>query len=217
MIRAAAFQEYFQRYKTGVLIALLLIFYTVGTVGLLSEDRPSFLKLSFLNLAISFVILLLARISHSWKFYLFCLLGFFIGMGAEWIGVHTGYLFGDYTYGPNLGPQWWNVPFIIGVNWIMLTIISAAIADKTSFHWLIKALIGTLLMLALDLLIEPVAIASDYWTWNGEIPLSNFFGWFGVALLIQILYFGLRQNEPNKVAVVLYFIQLAFFSIQNIF
>ena len=217
MIRAAVFQEYFQRYKDGVLIALLLIFYTVGTIGLLSEDRESFLELSFLNLAISFGVLLLARISHSWKFYLFCLIGFFIGMSAEWIGVHTGYLFGEYKYGPNLGPQWWNVPFIIGINWIMLTIISGAIADKTNFHWLIKAIIGTLLMLALDLLIEPVAIQSNYWIWNGEIPLSNFIGWFGVALLIQILYFGMRLNEPNKVALVLYFIQLSFFSIQNIF
>lgn len=217
MIRAAVFQEYFQRYKNGVLIALLLILYGVGAVGLLSEERPSFLKLSFLNLALSFVFLLIARISHSWKFYLFCLLGFLIGMSAEWIGVHTGYLFGDYVYGPNLGPQWWNVPFIIGVNWIMLTIISAAIADKTRFHWLVKAIIGTLLMLALDLLIEPVAIENSYWDWSGEIPLSNFIGWFGVALIIQILYFGMRQNEPNKVAVVLYFIQLVFFSIQNIF
>lgn len=217
MIKAATFQEYFQRYKNIALIALLVIFYTVGTVGLLSDKRADFLELSFLNLMISFVILLAARIKHNWKFYAFCITGFFIGMGAEWIGVHTGFLFGDYYYGPNLGPTWYGVPYIIGINWIMLTIISAAIADKTKFHWIMKALIGTALMVVLDVLIEPVAVASNYWIWNGEIPLSNFVGWFGTALLIQILYFALKQNEPNKVAIVLYFIQLTFFSIQNIF
>tara|TARA_B100000508_G_scaffold141096_1_gene146898 strand:- start:134746 stop:135399 length:654 start_codon:yes stop_codon:yes gene_type:complete len=217
MIRAAQFQEYFQRYKTGFLVILLCIFYTVGTVGLLSDQRSSFLELSFLNLAISFAILLIARIAHSIKFYLFCLVGFFIGMGAEWIGVHTGYLFGDYTYGKNLGPLWYGVPLIIGVNWIMLTMISAAVTAKLKIHWIIKAILATFLMLILDLLIEPVAIKSDYWTWNGDIPLSNFIGWFLIALLLQILYFGSKLNEPNKVAVVLFFIQIAFFTIQNIF
>lgn len=217
MIKAVAFQEYFQRYKNALLIAFLLIFYTVGTVGLLSDQREDFLALSFLNLVISFAILLIARIKHNWKFYAFCVIGFFIGMGAEWIGVHTGFLFGDYYYGPNLGPKWFEVPYIIGVNWIMLTIISAAIAEKTKFHWIIKALLGTALMVVLDVLIEPVAVESNYWIWNGEIPLSNFAGWFGTALLIQILYFALKQNELNNVAVVLYFVQVTFFSIQNIF
>ncbi len=196
---------------------LLIIFYTVGTVGLLSESRDSFLELSFLNLAVSFVILILARIHHSWRFYLFCVTGFFIGMLVEWVGVHTGLLFGNYWYGPNLGIQWWEVPVIIGVNWVMLTIITAAVVARLKLHWFLKALLATFLMLILDLLIEPVAVKSDYWTWNGAIPISNFVGWFLVALLLQILYFGSRLNEPNKVAVVLFFIQVVFFTIQNIF
>jgi putative membrane protein len=216
MIRAAQFQDVLQRYKTLILILILIIFYTVGTVGLLSSKRASFLELSFFNLALSFTVLLLARISHTLRFYLFCLVGFFIGIGAEWIGIHTGYLFGDYVYGPNLGPHWFEVPLIIGVNWIMLTIITAAVVAKLKAHWVVKVLLATLLMVVLDVLIEPVAIKSDYWTWNGEIPLSNFRDWFIVALILQLLYFGNRLNEPNKVAIVLFFVQIAFFSIQNI-
>jgi putative membrane protein len=217
MIRAASFQESFQRYKSLILILLLLIFYTVGTVGLLSNNRDSFLELSFMNLAISFGILLIARISHSIKLYVFIIVGFFIGMGAEWIGVHTGYLFGDYVYGKNLGFLWEEVPLIIGINWVMLTIITAAVVAPFKMHWILKAVAATLLMLVLDLLIEPVAIKSDYWTWSGEIPVSNFVDWFIVALILQILYFGSRLNELNKVAVVLFFIQVSFFTIQNIF
>jgi putative membrane protein len=95
--------------------------------------------------------------------------------------------------------------------------ITAAVVAKLKVHWVLKAVIATLLMVVLDVLIEPVAIKSGYWTWNGEIPLSNFRDWFMVALILQLLYFGNKLNEPNKVAIVLFFVQLAFFSIQNIF
>ncbi|WP_394335953.1 carotenoid biosynthesis protein [Brumimicrobium salinarum] len=137
-------------------------------------------------------------------------------MAAEWLGVHTGLLFGNYIYGNNLGPLWYGVPIIIGVNWIMLVIISGSIAERLKTHWLLKAFLGTLLMLALDVLIEPVAVQSDYWVWSGEIPLSNFLGWALIAFVIQILYFSMKLGEQNKVATVLYFIQIVFFSILNI-
>lgn len=202
--------------KSWVLILVLVIFYLVGIVGLTSSWRTEFLSLSFMNLMISFTVLLLALKNHSLRFYSFVIMAFFIGMIAEWIGVHTGYLFGEYTYGKNLGPLWLGVPLIIGVNWVMLTIISGSIAERLKIHWILKAIIGTLLMLILDLLIEPVAIQSDYWTWEGAIPFSNFVGWFFIALLIQLLYFSLKLSEQNKVASVLYMLQITFFVILNI-
>lgn len=216
MISAPLFQEYFQRYKTYFLVSLLIIFYTVGLVGLNTESREYFLSLSFFNLALSFVILLLARVQHSFGFYLFVLVAFFIGMSAEWVGVHTGFLFGDYIYGESLGQKWFGVPIIIGINWVMLTMISASIVQLLKIHWLLKALGGTLLMLVLDILIEPVAIVSDYWYWTGEIPLSNFIGWIIIALILQTLYFGGKLAEPNKVGISLYIIQVLFFLTLNI-
>jgi len=216
MISAPLFQEYFQRYKTYFLITLLVIFYGVGLVGLSSDSREYFLKLSFFNLALSFSILLLARVQHNAKFYLFVLFAFFFGMSAEWIGVHTGFLFGDYVYGESLGLKWFGVPIIIGVNWIMLTMISASVLQLLKIHWLLKAIGATCLMLLLDILIEPVAIVSDYWHWNGEIPVSNFIGWIIIAFVLQTLYFGAKLAEPNKVGISLYIIQVLFFLTLNI-
>lgn len=216
MISAPLFQEYFQRYKTYFFISLLVIFYSVGLVGLVSESRDYFLSLSFFNLALSFAILLLARVRHNFKFYLFVLFAFFFGMAAEWFGVHTGFLFGDYVYGESLGIKWFGVPIIIGVNWIMLTMISASIMQLVKIHWIVKAIGGTLLMLLLDILIEPVAIVSDYWHWNGEIPISNFVGWIIIAFILQTLYFGGKLAEPNKVGISLYIIQVIFFLTLNI-
>ena len=216
MFIAPFFQEYFQRYKSYFLIGLLLIFYSVGLVGLFSDSRAYFLSLSFFNLALSFGILLFARVQHNLKFYLFLLFAFFFGMSAEWLGVHTGFLFGDYFYGESLGVKWFGVPIIIGINWIMLTMISASIMQLTKIHWFLKALGGTLFMVLLDILIEPVAINSDYWHWNGEIPISNFFGWIIIAFVLQTLYFAFKLAEPNKVGISLYIIQVCFFLTLNL-
>lgn len=217
MIEAAAFQEKFFKYKAWLLIAVLIILHTVGLVGLSLEDyREDFLALSFVNLLISFIILLIARYQHSRQFYVFVLFAFLLGMAAEWIGVHTGLLFGNYSYGESLGYKLFGVPIIIGVNWVMLTIISTSIAAHLRANWVLKAVVSALLMLVLDLFIEPVAIVSDYWTWEGEIPLSNFVGWFIITLLLHLIYFRFKLAEKNKVAVALYCIQLLFFIILTI-
>ena len=193
-----------------------MIFYLVGIVGLTSSYREDFLPLSFMNLVISFIVLFIASKNRGLRFYFFIFVGFSIGMIAEWLGVHTGLLFGNYVYGTNLGPLWYGVPLIIGVNWVMLTIISGSIAERLKIHWIFKAIVGTFLMLILDVLIEPVAIQSGYWIWSGDIPLSNFLGWFLIALVIQLVYFSLKLGEQNKVATVLYFINIVFFLILNI-
>ncbi|PKR82232.1 hypothetical protein CW751_02555 [Brumimicrobium salinarum] len=49
-----------KKYESLVLIAVLVIFYLVGIIGLTSAYRESFLPLSFMNLLISFVVLLFA-------------------------------------------------------------------------------------------------------------------------------------------------------------
>ena len=216
MIQAAQFQNAFFKYKSYFLIALLVIFYSVGLFGLTSSYRDQFLPLSFMNLAISFIILLIGRHQHSLKFYIFIIASFIIGMSAEWIGVHTGLLFGDYHYGESLGFHIFGVPFIIGINWGMLSIISATLAAYLKVNKWIKIILGALFMTLLDMLIEPVAILSDYWVWDGPIPFSNFVTWFLIALFLQFLYFNLKLAEKNKVAFTLYIIQVIFFTILNL-
>lgn len=218
MIQAAALSEQFSRYKQVLLIGLLIIFYTVGVVGLsIEEYRSNFLSLSFFNLALSFALLLMGRNLQSLRLYVFIFFAFVVGVGVELIGVHTGYLFGDYAYGESLGVKFYDVPIIIGINWGMLVIISASVAQRFQMNKFLQAVVASLFMLLLDVLIEPVAVESDYWTWEGDvIPLFNFVCWFGVALLLQFVYFGLNLAEKNKVATALYCIQFMFFLILNI-
>lgn len=200
-----------QRYKTLILLGILVIFHTVGIVGLQSAMRQDFLELSFLNLSLAFAVLILARQNHSKRFYIYAFTIVLTGMIVEWIGVHTGHLFGNYSYGETLGIKIWGVPLIIGINWLILTMCSTSILAFTNWPIIIKALFSALLMTGLDLLIEPVAIANKYWMWEGEIPSFNYLSWFFISLALHLGYFALGLAEKNKVAVGLFFILSLFF------
>ena len=81
------------------------------------------------------------------------------------------------------------VPLIIGINWCVLVFICATIASTFSNILFQKACIGTFLMLFLDLLIEPVAPALDFWKFQeGIAGLHNYLGWAVVAFPLQIVF-----------------------------
>lgn len=207
-----------KQYKEVILISILVIFYTVGIFGLTNETtRDLFLPMSFMNLLLSFVIMILSRKTNKLYFILFLSLTFLVGMTAEWIGIHTGYLFGEYYYGENLGTKMDGVPLIIGINWGILSVCSCNVTSifiKKSI-WL-SSFVSAFLMMLLDVLIEPVAITSDYWHWDSlNIPLYNYFCWFAVALPLHFLYFKWKLGEQNKVTIALFGILVMFFSILN--
>ena len=184
-----------------ILSGILVIFYTVGIVGThISVYKDSFFGLSYFNLLLSFVILILARNDKNKAFWGFLGFAFFIGMLVEWIGVHTGLLFGDYYYGKNLGFKVFEVPLVIGLNWAMLTVVSSSVVSKINTNGLIKIILSALAMTLFDMLMEPVAIRSDFWLWkDGVIPFYNYVCWFLISLILQAIYFRLNLVESNKV------------------
>lgn len=204
-------------YKSAILIAILVIFYTVGTIGILRESsKEQFLSLSFFNLLLSFIILLLGREKRSSTFYLFVVLCYMTGIVVEWIGVHTGLLFGEYAYGKNLGLKIMGIPLIIGVNWAMLVFASGAfVAHLKQANWL-KAMISAGLMTGLDAIMEPVAMKSDFWQWEGGvIPFYNYVCWFLISWALLWIGFKLKLIETNKVSKALFILLIVFFTILN--
>ena len=184
-----------------ILSVILVIFYSVGIVGThIPNYKDSFFHLSYFNLILSFIILIIARNDKSIAFWRFIGFAFLIGMAVEWIGVHTGLLFGDYYYGKNLGYKFFGVPLVIGINWAMLTVVSASIINKINTKVIVKILLGALVMTFFDMIMEPVAIKSDFWHWKDEIiPLFNYVCWFLISLVLQIIYFRFNLVESNKV------------------
>lgn len=201
--------------RLNILLTIIVIFHTVGIFGLLSDDRAYFLSLSPLNLGLSMACLLLAH-KLSFKLLADVVLVGTIGFAAEWVGVHTGWLFGDYAYGANLGTKLFDIPLMIAVNWAMLSFAAVACVIRLKVPALVKAILSALLMTLLDFLIEPVAIKSDFWSWHtGEIPFYNYVCWFLVAFPLHFYLIRRKTPEQNRVSVGLFGVLVVFFTILN--
>jgi putative membrane protein len=157
-------------------------------------------------------------------------------MALEALGVMTGLLFGQYRYTNVLIPQMASgVPIPIGFAWVMVVVCGLATA-----RWLLGprsghdprmnallSIVGALLSVALDFLLEPVAFhVTRYWAWlDGTggfygVPWSNFITWF-VAVLALNLLLTLRLNLWGRlrwpwVPVALYVMVVAMFGIVNL-
>ena len=182
-------------------IWVLGLLYFVGTASMLfPELKTLILPFAALNLALSFGLLLH---TYRWdgKILILSFMLFAVGMTAEWIGVHTGYLFGDYVYGANLGPKLFEVPLIIGVNWAMLAWLAFDLAKRLAKNKAAQVFIGAATMTLIDVLMEPVAAANDFWAFkNLEVPLFNYLCWFLLSIFIQLYLVWQVKLEKNKTA-----------------
>ena len=208
-------KQYLIKNKLFVVYLLIVIFYSVGVIGISNNDlRSYFLPLSWVVLFMSFLALVFTRETKGKSFFFFLLICYFISMLTEAIGVNTGLLFGTYEYGANLGFKIFGVPLIIGVNWTVLIISTAAFFNKLKNFWL-RVILSSLLMVGIDFIMEPVAIKMDFWVWDGPIPFYNYICWFLTSLLIHIIYDLMKLNSSNNIPRFLFCILALFFIILN--
>ena len=204
--------------QENLLIGILIVFYSVGIIGTsIPSFRDLFLGLSAYNLLLSFAVAIVALEFKTLPVFLFFIGCYIISMLAEWIGTSTGLLFGNYWYGSNLGPKIMGVPLIIGINWWLLIVGSHAVSSFLNIKGFLKPVVSASLMTLMDLIIEPVAVKSDFWHWKNDIiPLYNYFCWFIIAYILQLVLQSIDQAKPNKVHAVLFLIMAVFFVVLNL-
>ncbi|MBC5994076.1 carotenoid biosynthesis protein [Pontibacter cellulosilyticus] len=209
----------YKKYGLPLAIAVLVIFHAVGLWGLLfSGDPEYFQNLTPMNLLLTNALLFSFHKSWNKDFILFAIFVFAVGFFSEVVGVHTGLLFGDYTYGEALGLKVWEVPVLIGLNWLMLVYTTGHISNYTGWHWIAKAIFGAGLMVLLDFFIEPVAMQYDFWSWSGNtVPFTNYVGWFMIALVLQLYFHKSDFKRQNRLAPMVYLVQLLFFVVLFLF
>jgi hypothetical protein len=197
---------------------LISLFYLVGIVGMsIPEIRPFFQQLTPFHLLLSLGVLFWFHKEWNVPFGIFCLSAALIGYGSEVSGVHTGFPFGNYWYGPVLGVQVFEVPLMIGVNWLLLSYMAGHFFHTKIQNDILAALAAAALMVGIDFIIEPVAISLDFWSWEGNIvPVQNYLGWLGVAFIIQIIYRKTSFSKPNAVSDFLLLNLILFFAILNL-
>jgi bisanhydrobacterioruberin hydratase len=171
---------------------------------------------------------------------------FVLGIGLEYVGVSTGVPFGDYRYTGVLVPSLpGGVPLAIGFAWLMIVV-----AGLYTARWLVRSkvqspkskvsrarlwtldlgpwtsLLGAMLVVGLDLLLEPVAyLVKGYWEWLGGspayygVPWGNFASWFGAALVLNLLVSVVvprRQVRWPWVPVALYAMNVVLFGVVSV-
>lgn len=197
----------------------LLVFVTLaGIAGLtFSASKPLFQALTPLYLLLHVIVLFSFHNSFIRSFWAFSILTFLVGYFVELVGVHTGMPFGEYDYLNNLGPKLFQVPVLIGVNWLLLIYCCGIITDKISASKLFKALAGSCLMLLVDVLMEPVAIDLHLWRWqDSHVPVQNYGAWFVISFLLLLVFHYAAFEKQNRMAPVVLGVLLGFFAALNI-
>jgi uncharacterized membrane protein len=200
------------RHVTGTVILL----HAVGLIAMASPLAPWFLPLTPLNLLLTAAAMVIFSTLDRRTVALALVLGT-LGYFVEVLGVHTGRVFGSYTYGEALGLKLMNVPLLIGLNWSMLVFAIGVPMARSSMPTWAKVLVSSAMMVGLDVLIEPVAIHLGFWTWEqGMIPVQNYVAWGAVSAVFFALFFLAPVRRENPVARYVLVAQVVFFAGLNL-
>jgi len=208
----------FLKHKKYLTHAILINSHLCGVIGMLSPYKDLFILLTPFNLILSTVILFYHHSDFTKQFWIFaitiCLAGYFL----EVAGVQTGVIFGEYKYGTSLGFQLFGVPLVMGLNWLVLIYSVGVMFQSLKIHSVIKSLLGASILTFLDFFIEPIAIKYNYWTWQEvQVPLQNYVAWYIASFIFLLFFYNLKFNKNNKIAFLLYIVQLLFFVLLNLF
>ena len=121
-----------------------------------------------------------------------------LGWSAEAIGSRTGFPFGGYSYTEALQPQFFHVPLLIPLAWLMMLppawAVAKVISSRFTDRWQTPIFFGlsALAMTAWDLFLDPQMVTWGLWEWHSPsgffgIPWSNYLGWLLVSALITLI------------------------------
>ena len=140
-----------------------------------------------------------------------------VGFGIEVLGVASGQIFGKYTYGRTLGPQIYDVPVIIGLNWFLLIYTVGCICNSIKTNIFVKSTIGSGMLVILDFFMEPVAIKYNFWRWaDGKVPLQNYLAWFTISFVLLLFFNKVLLNRNNPLSKLFFLVELIFFILLSI-
>lgn len=109
---------------------------------------------------------------------------------TETVAVETGFPYGAFSYSPLLGRQLFEaVPWTVAFAWTPLVLGTLTLAQgwvrlkNVRQQAAAEVLLSALLLVLIDLQLDPAAVALGFWTWEHPagfyaVPWSNFLGWF---------------------------------------
>lgn len=199
--------------------AFLSVIYLVGIVGhSVSSLLPLMKVLTPYTLLISVVLISMKLFRFdSLNVFYWGLVTFLITYLTEVIGVKTGLIFGDYSYGNVLGIKLFDVPIIIGLNWVFVILGLINLFQKLKTNNFFKGLCVGIGAVAFDFILEPVAISLTYWNWDDiQIPLQNYIAWFVLAYVFYLLFAYFKIDLRTTISRNYFIIQTIFFIVLRV-
>jgi carotene biosynthesis associated membrane protein len=155
-----------------------------------------------------------ARALGWWRVAVFFVLAVCLSLSIELMGTGTGWPFGAYEYTSGLGLKvLGRVPYSIPLSWFYMGLASYLLACLIvqARGWRNRAALGVLLgawlLVVWDLVLDP-AMAHEtlpvrFWVWHQTgpyfgMPVQNFVGWAGTALLFMGLSRWLWRMQPGR-------------------
>jgi putative membrane protein len=131
-----------------------------------------------------------------------------LGVLIEWGAVSSGFPYGKFIYGDKLGYKLFDaVPWTVPFAWVPLLIGGYAVARQFVKVFWCQLILAALLIVAADMVIDPGAVALQFWTWEVTdgfygVPISNFVGWFFTALIgvIVLHYSAFTKNKVEELS-----------------
>jgi putative membrane protein len=183
-----------EKEKEKISIGLVWLLHISAIIGIAIGFEEWFISLSPFNLLALFAILIWNSEDKK-QTLLILLIPYFIGFIAEVLGVNFGLIFGNYTYGENLGFKVLEVPLLIGINWAILTYVTSNISKLIHPNIFLSSAIAALLMTSLDVLLEVSAPRFDYWEFeDGFAPIQNYIGWYFISLIACFIFQKFYNN-----------------------
>ena len=108
------------------------------------------------------------------------------------VTVYAGYSYGHFLVAFPVGGSL--VPLWVAAGWGTIIYVSMEATERMGLTWYAAPPLSGLLALSLDVALDPIAVALDWWTWSRpsqffDIPYDNFIGW---VLIVTSYALGVR-------------------------
>lgn len=167
-------------------------------------EVPGLSQLGIFSVQIASVLLALLYLGSSYLNWgvatatKYLVLTWVVSYVVEYIGVSTGYPFGNYSYTSGLSPLIGPVPLFIPFLWCALGYYCLQAGG-------ISIVAPAALMAVLDISFDPI-FSSTLWQWKTTagpsyfgVPVLNFFGWFVTAVIIFTFFWVVAKDRKRSV------------------
>jgi uncharacterized membrane protein len=211
--------------KVKTLWIIFFLILLTSVINILGElFNLSFLQNHFLDFLMLYLPALLLLLHSIWtlSFFrgvLFILIAFLTGFIFEFIGLKYGVVFGgNYVYAPG-GIKVFAVPLNVILYWAVFIYTGYCITNSF-LYWLNKEkparnnknnlllpfliLSDGLIVVVIDLFMDPLQVKAGSWTWPGgghyfNIPIGNFIGWILVTIISTGLFRIFEYFNPKEI------------------